>query len=232
MNKLKFLLFCTSLLFFGESVFSSEYKTEYRYNFSRQVTGVIFPDPDGPGSIKFRAERNTYGNNGLLRKVEKGELSKVQAVNIAPSDWTDFTIHSTVTFTYDIWGNKLSQVIKDSSSRVSSISQFSYDENGRLECEMINMSSSLSTDTCKAENHEDSSGNQNWDRVTKYTYNEHDQVLTVIKALGTPEEQVYQKYTYDGLLKSTVSDAAIAYLPPCQPSVAFLAFSTFCSPLV
>ena len=46
-----------------------------RYDVARRITGVISPDPDGTGPIKFAATRNSYNSRGLLITVETGELA-------------------------------------------------------------------------------------------------------------------------------------------------------------
>ena len=53
----------------------SAYTTGYRYDAGSRLVGVIQPDPDGTGTLKFLAKRNTYNAQGLVSTEESGELS-------------------------------------------------------------------------------------------------------------------------------------------------------------
>src|SRR3546814_3760702 len=44
--------------------------TTYRYDRDRRRVGVISPDPDGAGSLKRRAVRTSYADDGQVEKVE------------------------------------------------------------------------------------------------------------------------------------------------------------------
>jgi YD repeat-containing protein len=45
------------------------------------------------------------------------------------------------------------------------------------------------------------------DRITRYTYNEFDQIVKIEKAVDTPLEQVYVENIYDSGLKTDTIDA-------------------------
>lgn len=206
-NNLKKMLIIGVFFTLSSEVNADSYKVEYRYNIARQITGQISPDPDGNGSIKFHAVRNTYNAQGLLEKVENGELASLQGISIKPESWSNFTLHNSVVYTYDNWGMKLSEVYKGSTGSNLKVLQYSYDSLGRLECKMVNMSQQLLSNACDAELHNLPDGSSQWDRVTKYTYNTNNKPIKVIKAYGTPLEQEYQYYVYSGLLTDTVKDA-------------------------
>ena len=207
MKYLKYILIIGLFFALNTKVNAGNYKIEYRYNIARQITGQIAPDPDGNGPIKFHAVRNTFNTQGLLEKVENGELASLQGDSIKPENWSNFTIHNSVVYSYDNWGMKLSEVYKGSAGSALRIFQYSYDSLGRLECKMVNMSQQLVSSACDAELHSLPDGSSQWDRVTKYTYNTNNKPIKVIKAYGTPLEQEYQHYAYSGLLTDTVKDA-------------------------
>ena len=64
-----------------------------RYDAMRRVTGTISPDPDGAGTLPFRAVRNSYDGAGRLTRVETrvhaglavGDRSRRRAGAISPS---------------------------------------------------------------------------------------------------------------------------------------------------
>ena len=66
---------------------ASPYIHAVRYDAARRVTGTISPDPDGSGTLKIAAVRNTYDDAGRLIKVETGELPNWQSESVAPSAW-------------------------------------------------------------------------------------------------------------------------------------------------
>lgn len=181
---------------------ASAYKTEYRYNLNRQVTGIIKPDPDGGGLIRYAATRNTYNAQGLLSRVEEGELSSWPSRSTSPSAWTGFSVFTRVEYTYDAWGRKLTEKLKNRNGSVKNIKQYKYDHLGRLKCEMIRMNSYVTSDACIA-----TQNNDGYDRVTHYTYNNRDQIVKVQKAYSAPLQQTYAEYTYENGYKKSVTDA-------------------------
>ncbi|WP_052702666.1 RHS repeat domain-containing protein [Pseudoalteromonas piscicida] len=183
------------------------YKTGYHYNIARQITGVVHPDPDNSGSLLFQAMRKSYNSAGLLEKEQWGELASWPSYQIEPKDWHDFSVHRSKTYRYDKYKMLVANVERNRHGTIKKITQYSYDEFGRLKCEMVNMSTTMAPDPCIARHHNVNSQHSVWDRVTKYEYNTHNQPLRVIKAYGTPLQQDYQSYTYSGLLKDTVKDA-------------------------
>jgi len=198
-------IFCCIVFIFSLKVFASTYTIEYRYNLSQQLTGTILPDPDSSGSIKYSAVRNTYNSQGLLAKVESGQLTTIPAVTIAPSSWAGFTVFQSIHYQYDGYGRKKSTIIKNAQNQIKHIKQFSYDVNGNLECEMTRLANSLASDPCSPTNHDNG-----YDRVTKHTYNTLGFVELTQKAYQTPLQQNYAKYTYHSTkkgLQEKVTDA-------------------------
>lgn len=191
---------------------AANYKTDYRYNLGGELTGIIRPDPDGSGSLKYLAERNFYYTSGLLEYTEYGELSSWQSESIAPSSWSGYTRHYSVKYNYDEYGRKTAIIKRDANNNAITITQFKYDSLSRIECHMVRMSNTLASDPCTAQNH-GTAQEPEYDRVTKYSYNENDDVMSIIKGYGSNVDVEYATYTYhqvgtkDSLLVHTVTDA-------------------------
>ena len=178
-----------------------------RYDAMGRVTGTIAPDPDGSGPIKFAAVRNSYDAQGLLIKVETGELAGWQSEAVAPGSWTGFTVFRTVDTTYDLMGRKLKDVVS-AGGTVQSVVQYSYTAAGELECTAVRMNpaafASLPASACTL----GTEGTQGKDRITRNVYAPSGRLQKVQRAYGTPLQQDYVAYTYTANGKQkTVTDA-------------------------
>ncbi len=186
---------------------ASDYTSTMRYDVMGRVVGTISPDPDGSGPLKHLATRTTYDARGNVTKVETGELQSWKDETIAPSAWgTDFTVHSTVETTYDVLNRKLTETTKGSDGVIVSLTQYSYDSVGRLECTAVRMNpatyGSLPASACML----GTEGSHGPDRITKTIYDAAGQVLQVRKAVGTPIEiaDVTYSYTDSGQIENVV----------------------------
>jgi RHS repeat-associated protein len=175
-----------------------------RYDMSGRVTGTISPDPDGAGSLKHAAVRNTFDARGFLTKIEIGELLNWQSEGIAPGNWQNFTIFQTKEATYNAAGQKLTEFVKGSDGVIVTASQQSYDILGRLECAAVRMNpavyGSLPASACTLS----VAGANGPDRITRNLYDAAGQLVQVRRAVGTPIEQAYTTYGYSGNGKPTV----------------------------
>lgn len=207
--------FIASALFCG-SVFASQVAAPFtsaaRYDLTGKLTGTILPDPDGSGPLLYPATRNTY-ENGLLVTTETGQLSYWQDEETDPADWGGFTVETTAVFAYDNYGRKTVQAALDKQMTVRKLTQFNYDSKGRVECKVVRMNPEAYAshnfanlpDACTP-----SLTANGYDRVTRFTYNTLDQVLTETRAYNDASlSQVYVTntyYPYTRLLK-TMTDA-------------------------
>lgn len=185
----------------------SAYTSATRYDQLGRVTGTIAPDPDGAGPLKYVAVRNSYLNDKLV-KVETGELSSWRSEAVAPANWTGFAVLSSIETGYDEMDRKIKDVAKGSDGVAVSVTQYSYDAVGRLQCTAVRMNfavwSSLPTNACTL----GTEGSQGPDRITKNVYDDAGQLLKVQKAFGTSIQQDYVTYTYtDNGEQKTVKDA-------------------------
>jgi RHS repeat-associated protein len=187
---------------------AAPYTHATRFNAAGQVTGTIAPDPDGAGVLAFKATRNTYGTSGatqgLLVKVESGELGGWQDESIAPSAWSSFAPYITKTFEYDSLGRKTIGRVIGTNGSIESVTQFSYDTWDRIRCKAVRMNPALFSsppfDACQV----GAEGADGPDRITRYSYDIFGQVLTEERAVGTPLVQTYVTNTYHarGILRS------------------------------
>jgi RHS repeat-associated protein len=176
---------------------ASDFTTGYRYDPGSRLVGTIRPDPDGTtGPLKFAATRNTYNAQGLLAKVETGELASWQGDSVLPANWTGFSLHQSIESVYDIWGRKLTETVRDNLGNPTALTQYSYDTSGRIECTALRMNSaaygSLPASACTL----GTQGSSGPDRITRQTYDSLNRPLTTQKGVGTPDQINYATYTY------------------------------------
>jgi RHS repeat-associated protein len=182
---------------------AAPYTHATRYNAAGQVTGTIAPDPDGSGILAFRATRHTYGTSGqtigLLVKVEMGELASWANENVAPSSWESygFAPYLTKTLDYDNRGRKVAERVIGADLVTESLTQYSYDDWDRVRCKAVRMNmttfGSPPSDACAL----GTEGTVGPDRITRFTYNSFDQVLTEERAVGTSLAQTYVTNQYE-----------------------------------
>lgn len=203
------LCLAAALLLSASPAFAQEYTTGIRYDALNRVTGQIGPDPDGSGApLPYPATRYTWNDDGLLSLVETGTLSAWQASTVAPSAWTGFTVLQQTAATYDVRGLRIEERVT-SGTTLFSVTQYSYDVDGRLTCTAVRMNlqqvPAAGSDACTpGQPGADGAA----DRITKSVYDTADQVLQVRKAVGTALEQAYATYSYSASGKPTaVTDA-------------------------
>jgi RHS repeat-associated protein len=189
---------------------AAAYKVAKRFTPAGQLLGEIQPDPDGDG-YDFPATRYVYDSTRptLLIRIEHGILHSWENDTVAPENWsTNFTISNSDRYTYDSFGRKKTEAKADASGNLVTLTQYGYDSESRVQCKTVRMDpAALDPDdlpSCLTPD-ETSAGT---DRVTKYAYNEFDNVTNEWRAYGTELSQQYLQYTYnDEQLVETVTDA-------------------------
>ncbi len=204
---------CALLVFFSLVATAQQteqsHTTVYRHDLAGRVTGIIKPDPDGAGPLKYPAVRNTYTAGGLLTLVETGELSVWLSDSYQPTtDWNSyFTVTSSVAYEYDNFGRKIKVLTRGSTPSIQSLTQISYDANGRIRCKALRMNtlvySSLPASACD----QSTLGSEGPDRISRYTYDTLDQLTKEERGVGTSLVQNYVINTYVGRLLKTQTDA-------------------------
>src|SRR5205823_1836569 len=94
------------------------------------------PDPDGAGSLKMRAIRNTY-TNALLTKREIGTVNSQ-----SDADWAAFSPAQAVDITYDANARATQQKLS-SGGTAYALNQTSYDALGRVDCTAVRMNTAV-----------------------------------------------------------------------------------------
>lgn len=184
----------------------SDFTYATRYDAVRRVTGTIAPDPDGSGSLRYLAVRNSYDASGRLIRIEKGQLQDWQSENVAPANWSGFSVFMQVNILYDAMDRKT--VERTSGDGVQTLTQYSYNNQGLVECTAVRMNpgafDSLPDSACSL----GTPGDSGPDRITRDEYDAAGQLLKVIRAYGTELQQDYATYTYSPNGKRTsVKDA-------------------------
>ena len=173
----------------------SPYTTGYRYDSGSRLVGIIRPDPDGSGALKYAATRYTYDGLGMLAKRETGELSAWQSENTLPVNWPSYTVFQQVDYTYDMWGRKLTEKVSGGGI-ANSLTQYTYDSRNRIVCTAQRMNpsvfASLPTDACTL----GAQGTQGPDRITNTIYDYASNVTKIQKAYGTSLQYNYASYAY------------------------------------
>jgi RHS repeat-associated protein len=191
--------------------YESPYKKAYRYSKTGLMLGSIQPDADGD-SLNFPAQRFTYHPTRptLVITIESGNLEDWLDETIEPAQWTDytdFTIFTTQGFEYDDYGRKIKEWVKGANGNIERLTQYTYNAKGLVKCKTQRMNqaayNALPADACV----QSAAGTAGPDRITRYTYNNLDLVLTEERAVGTPLAQTYVTNTYDGYLVKTQTDA-------------------------
>lgn len=151
----------------------------YIHNDSRQVIGVIGPDPDGAGALLNRAQRLTYNGRGQVTLAETGIASAGLWANFS-SLLKSQTIYDTAAYSRPTETRQLS-----AAGAISEIQQVSYDAAGRPSCAAARMNpasyNTLPTSACTAT----MTGAFGPDRITQLTYDAAGRVVTTTAGYGT-----------------------------------------------
>jgi RHS repeat-associated protein len=166
--------------------------TRYRFDADREVVGIVGPDPDGSGALKYRAVRSTYNLDGLPIVVEKGTVPSQ-----SDSDWANFATLQQVSSAYDAEARKI-QDSATAGGTTYAVAQYSYDNMSRPDCTAIRMNpstySSLPSSACTAA----TAGGYGPDRIRRNGYSAASQLTSVIDAYGvTSQQRSTATYTYN-----------------------------------
>ncbi|HEY0924151.1 RHS repeat-associated core domain-containing protein [Rheinheimera pacifica] len=201
-NRLSIFI-CFALVVNCFSVMAAQQAASYtkatRYNLNQQVTGEIFPLPATADSSAYKATRTTYNAKGLATSIETGYLSAWQNENIKPENWSGFAVLAKKVMSYDSYGRLEIESSVSASGYVLTLTQYGYDAFNRVQCKAIRMNPAVygtlpgTLAACSL----GPTGLEGPDRITRYTYNQFDQVLSEERAVGTSYQQFYKKNDYD-----------------------------------
>lgn len=173
--------------------------TKFVYDNARRRLGIIGPDPDGGASLLNRALRYNYDGNGWVESVERGTASG--------GTWANFSALERLDVIYDGAGRRTQQRFVAGGS-THAVTQYSYDTAARLECVTVRMNpsefNSLPASACTL----DTEGADGPDRITRYIYDNRNQVTVVTSAYGTADAQATASQTYTmNRLVASLTDA-------------------------
>jgi RHS repeat-associated protein len=188
---------------------ASDYTSARRYDEMRRVVGTIAADPDGStGPLHHAATRNTYDTAGRLTKVEKGELAAWQSEVVKPENWSGFTVLQTLDIVPDAMDRKAREMLSGvpssgGSATVQSVTQYSYDAVGRLQCTAVRMNAaifpsisgtggSLPSSACTL----GTQGSDGPDRIAKNVYDDVGQLVQLREGVGTSIEAAEATFAY------------------------------------
>ncbi|MBK8187843.1 MAG: hypothetical protein IPK77_11720 [Cellvibrio sp.] len=193
--------------------YEANFKVAYRYSSLGLQLAVIQPDTDGDYR-NYLAQRYVYGDinrPSLVTQIESGNLERWLDDSIQPKDWTNytsFTIYSTRGFEYDNYGRKIKEWIKGTNGTIEMLSQYTYNAKGLVQCKARRMNKAVYSSLLFSACSQSTAGSEGPDRITRYTYDELDQVLTEERGVGAGVlQQVYVTNTYEGKLLRTQTDA-------------------------
>ncbi|WP_082209329.1 RHS repeat-associated core domain-containing protein [Novosphingobium sp. B-7] len=185
---------------------AAAYLNAVRLDAAGRVTGTISASAtnlSGP----FVATRTTYDAGGRPITTEEGSLNIWKADSISPASWgSAFTLMRKVDHTYDLLDHKLTDKVSGSDGIATSLTQYSYDVRGRLECTAIRVNQStwgaLPASACAqtatppscTDNTAINSAND--DRITRNVYDVSGQLIKVQKAYGSCIQEDYATYNY------------------------------------
>ncbi len=174
--------------------------TTYRYDADRELVGAISADPDGAGARKRRAVRTTYNDRGVVTLTEAGTVN-----GTTDTDWAAFSSQQQTATTLDAADRK-AQVAIAAGGTTYTVTQYSYDADGRADCVAVRMKPATFGSLPAACTLTTGSGDA--DRIVKYTYDNADQVTKVTLAYGTgaQSDDTIATYTDNGAL-ATLTDA-------------------------
>lgn len=152
--------------------------TRYRYDAARQLVGVVGPDPDGAGALKFRAGRAAYNADGQPTLIERGTVT-------AQTDaaWAAMAVLEQQTLAYDALG-RLTKKTLVTGGATQAVIQQSYDAANRLDCTAVRMNPAVFGTPPGSACTLGTAGANGPDRIIHNSYNNADQVIKVTSAYG------------------------------------------------
>lgn len=165
-------------------------RVDLRYTRGRKPLIKIVADPDGAGPVKRKAERISYAPNGKISKTEVGAVTGASAEEISAM----IVSHHFET-AYDTYARPIRETSYGNSVPIS-VTQYSYDNFGRLDCYSVRLDPSTYGNLPGA-----CDLSQGQDRITRFTqYDNADRVLEIVLGYGTSQASAERKsYTANGL---------------------------------
>jgi RHS repeat-associated protein len=172
------------------------------YDTMGRSLGSIGPDPDGGGSLKNRAMRITYDNDGRPATTDIGT-----AAGQGDNDLANMTSLQQQIMGYDGQG-RIATLKTNAGGATYNLAQMSYSAAGAPDCVTVRMNpatfGSPPADACAP----GTQGSSGPDRIAKFGHDVYFRPTTVTRGYGTTDAAVELTKAYDSLGRlSTVKDA-------------------------
>ena len=157
-----------------------------RYDADQPFRCGTSANPDGAGPLPRLATRNSYDPAGRLIRVETGTLAALPLEALAPADWTGFAVLRTVETRF-LQNRKVRAWVREGNAGVvRTMSDYSFDVRGRLECTAVRMNPAAfaftgTPDACAA----GAPGPDGPDRIVRNVYDAAGQRLQLREGVGT-----------------------------------------------
>ncbi|MEM8770637.1 MAG: hypothetical protein AAGD92_03200, partial [Pseudomonadota bacterium] len=158
------------------------------YNVVGQVTGVIGPDPDGGGALKYRASKTQYNARGLAWRTETGTTTSATSLS-------SFAALQQSTITFDGYGRPTRNAFAAGGVTYSQRDIQYRTDNGQVNCVAARMNPSVfgsAPGGCAL----GSSGSFGSDRISQTVYDALNRPIRAIEAKGTSVEADVVETTY------------------------------------
>jgi len=177
--------------------------TRYRYDLNRRVVGIVGPDPDGAGSRKHLAIRDSYNGDGQILTSETGTVNSQ-----SDADWNAFGAQLKRVRTYQYGQLATDALVNISNNTQYQLTQYVMDSAGRTSCVVQRMNAPATSSTFPVTCQLGTEGSYGKDRITRYWWQGFNRLMRVSSAFGTTLQQDTETYTYtaNGQL-ATLTDA-------------------------
>jgi RHS repeat-associated protein len=174
------------------------------YDSMRRKIATVGPDPDDGGPLQYRAERMTLNAQGQATIVDMGSVA-------SPASWAGLTVLKRTEFSYDTYGRKTRQLIRDytlAGGAIQRATNWNYDAAGRLQCEAKRMNPASFLQAVSACALTTQHPTQGTDRITKTTYTVNSDISKIEEGVGTALLRSARRMTYTiPSLPTTSTDA-------------------------
>lgn len=172
----------------------------FYYDNMHRVIGVVGPDPDGSGSLKYRAAYITYNAFNQPTVVERGTVTSQN-----DAAFNTFSLLEKQDTVYDGYARRIKSRLWNGGSIIA-LTQYNYDNRGRSKCIAVRMNPAVYSSlpgACSLS----TTGSYGPDRITQTNYKNDNRVSYKTSAVGTPLNQnTTYTYTPNGKV-ATLTDA-------------------------
>jgi RHS repeat-associated protein len=171
-----------------------------RYDVNGRLAGTISADPDGAGTLPRIAVRTGYDPQDHPVSVENGTIAAVPGENVDPANWTGFTPNRRQEMFY--WqGRKVGEQVREAPQGVPgaalTLTQYSYDSIGRLECTAVRMNTAAYAVLPALACTPGTEGNDGPDRISRNVYDAAGQRIQLREGVTTADEGAEATWAYN-----------------------------------